>query len=611
LFSKINQKIPLPEIIAGAGALLFIIQAIIFAHIQLPNLDEGAYLYKGYLFAKGIYVPFQPYGFWTNKMYLGFYIWGWVQELFKPGLLAPRYFAVFLSTLTLGGTWIVARRVSNRWLAVVAIWVLALNPTLIGIYSIANSQILVIFGLILILVLCLGQDRPSWQIVAGSMLAGIMTFTRENMVFVLPLLIIYIFWQHGRKIGLISLLSALLVVTIGHAIFWPDILKLWARWLPKSLVTLLRFPSTPGLSKSGDSLVALSSRLLSFATTLRIHFVPFVGSLFAIVLWPRKEAWKSLAHFRAAVFLAVTFFVLFMSHAWAALGNNYCIYCFTEYFSFWGIAGLLLVIISLGAMNKTPALFTKLIAIIIVVLATGFIWLSFFENIGEGLVKFPVPRMGSGRFLPGWTTLWQILRDKFRLDFLTARMITTVGFGLVCGIFIVLVIWILRRILIKTKGGNFGYVLSLSFLALGFLLTPLFAWPDSQPICTADVLGAYEKAGKQLAQIIPANSKTYLDGSIASIPLLYIPDAEILPPQINHEYSYRESTDNDALLREGYWNREIGLQWRDKSSVFIVGEEHNSEWQKFIMQNSFSEIPVSFQFPFCAKSSYLYIYVKK
>jgi 4-amino-4-deoxy-L-arabinose transferase-like glycosyltransferase len=59
-----------------------------------------------------------------NKMYLSFFLWGWIQVLFGAGLQAPRLFAALFSVLSVVGIWIVARRLSNRWLAALAVWVL-------------------------------------------------------------------------------------------------------------------------------------------------------------------------------------------------------------------------------------------------------------------------------------------------------------------------------------------------------------------------------------------------------------------------------------------------------------------------------------------------------
>jgi len=46
---------------------------MMFAHATISNLDEGAYLLKGLLFAGGEYRPFDP-GIWTNKAPLAFLI---------------------------------------------------------------------------------------------------------------------------------------------------------------------------------------------------------------------------------------------------------------------------------------------------------------------------------------------------------------------------------------------------------------------------------------------------------------------------------------------------------------------------------------------------------
>src|SRR5690349_6501325 len=84
----------LPGLVALIGGLVYLWQSILLAHTTPSNLDEGAYLYKGLLFAEGLYRPFQPYGVWTNKAPLAFLIPGYFQVLFEPGLRAGRYLAV-------------------------------------------------------------------------------------------------------------------------------------------------------------------------------------------------------------------------------------------------------------------------------------------------------------------------------------------------------------------------------------------------------------------------------------------------------------------------------------------------------------------------------------
>lgn len=182
------------NILAATGLVVYLVISLVFSQVRFPNLDEGAYLYKGLQFAQGNYTPFEPYGFWTNKMYLPFYLFGWIQLLFEPGLMAPRLLAVLLGSLGVVGLWVVVRRIGNEVFAAIAVWSMVLNPALISIYSIANSQVVVICELVWILVFVLGEDRKRWHLAIGGFLSALMVLSRENMIFVIPFLVIYCFW---------------------------------------------------------------------------------------------------------------------------------------------------------------------------------------------------------------------------------------------------------------------------------------------------------------------------------------------------------------------------------------------------------------------------------
>jgi hypothetical protein len=227
------------ELIALLGGLVYLIQAIKFAAMQVSILDEGAYLYKGYLFATGQYTPFQDYGPWGNHMPFSFLIPGYVQTVFGPGLRTGRYFSIALALLMLLGLWILSRRLGDRWWAACAIWAVALNPMFSRIYSSAYSQVLIACLLIWVMVLVLNERMILWQICLGTTLAGISILTRLNTVVVLPLLIGYIFWQHGKRTGFLAAATGIFTIIIGHALFWPGILRLWASWLPSSLTPFL------------------------------------------------------------------------------------------------------------------------------------------------------------------------------------------------------------------------------------------------------------------------------------------------------------------------------------------------------------------------------------
>ena len=76
----------LPLVLAGVGAILYLIQAIIYAHTTVSSLDEGSYLIKGMFYLNGVYKPFEPYGPLTNKAPFAFLIPGMAEYLFGAGL---------------------------------------------------------------------------------------------------------------------------------------------------------------------------------------------------------------------------------------------------------------------------------------------------------------------------------------------------------------------------------------------------------------------------------------------------------------------------------------------------------------------------------------------
>jgi len=606
--------IPVPEAVAMLGGVVYLIQAILYMHIRLPNLDEGSYLYKGYLLAKGIYSPFQPYGVWLNKMYLSFDIWGWIETLFAPGLLAPRYFAIVFGLLALLGVWIVARRLGNRWLAAIAVLAVALNPTLINIYSSAVSEVLIICMLTWILVLSLGADRPAWQIIAGGALSGIMILTRENMVFMLPLLTIYIFWQHGRKKGALALAAMCIVLLVGHLIYWPDIMQLWIRWLPKIPLPFLAKPARADTGTLALSLLpnlSLAARLHSLSQSIRIHFIPLVGSIIVLLLWPKRDAWPTDAHFRAAVFLAVSFFILLIAHAWASLGQNYCVYCLRDYLAFWGNIGLFLIIVSIQAWNRIPPLISRIALVSLVVIVSSAVGYSLFSYIGAGLLNLPLPRIRAGHILPGWATLWQFLGNKYRIPYADARAYTPAVFGFLIGILLLAIFVTIYHYNSNRKSMALPFFIACSFLFLGMVLLPVLTGPYDEPLCRTDVIASYEELGRQLARIAPPGTKIYLDGTRVDVPLLYISDPKLLLPQLNDTYSHKIGGNPDRLLRDGFWNDEMAISWRDSADVFVIAEDRMPAWKDYFTPDKFEQVTLPPDLFICSTTANIYLFKRR
>src|SRR5688500_19616709 len=71
VFTRKISALPwLPFAASMAGAFVYVLHAFYLARTKTSFLDEGLYLYKGYLFATGQQTPFADYGLWTNHAIL-------------------------------------------------------------------------------------------------------------------------------------------------------------------------------------------------------------------------------------------------------------------------------------------------------------------------------------------------------------------------------------------------------------------------------------------------------------------------------------------------------------------------------------------------------------
>ncbi len=598
------------DLLAAAGMLLFAIQLGLNAHFQVSVLDEGLYLYKGLLFVSGRYQPFQDYGPLTNQMPFAFLIPGVVQFLFGPGLRVGRYFAVLLSLFMILGLWLTSRRLTNPWLAAGAVWVFALIPAASKIYSMAISEGLIACLLVWVMFLTLGEKRQLWQLVLGSILAGLVVMVRINLLPLLPLLCLYILWQNGWKSAAWATLACALTVVISHAFYWPNILRLWAYWLPENLVPFLKAWRPPlGALPFWNPTVTLAVRLSSLMDGVRFYFIPVIGALTAWVLWPRKSTWKSPALYRIAVFLSALFLSLLALHAWASLIQNYCVYCFPIYLSFFASIGLLLVIVTIASWQTRLDRWRQI--------AAGLIIIAVFAGIGfnlipaafiEKVMELPVPRIRSMHFLPGNAELWQVISNKFHLELEALvpifSMVIPVLFGVVCcGIGLLIAIMLPRlykRFPTQISAGT--QVLSFILLA-GWILSPT-AWLGNgyhRYDCAGDVLAADELAGKALPEAIAPRALIFWRG-ISPVTLLHLPQAAIYPAQLNGDYSFRLGGETDELLRYGWWDKSLGLQWAKEADFILVAQKYDKGWLKDTLESGdYQEITI---FPARANNEY-------
>ncbi len=553
-------------------------------------------------------------------MPLSFYIPGAVQLLFGNGLRTARYFALLVGVLMLVGLWVLARRLKGRWWAAAAVLAVAWNPATVRMYSTAVTQGLIACLFVWMLVLALGENRPLWQIGLGSALAGVMILTRINLTPVLPLLVLYVFWQHGTRAGFSAVLTGGLVVGIGHALFWPGILRMWAFWLPESITPFLNAWRPPADAiRYWDPNPSTAGRLASFFHSFRFQFIPMVGALSAWLLWPRRNKWRNRDDFRSVLFLSGLFAALWLAHLWATMGKDYCVFCLAGYIAFFSSAGLLLILLTFSSWRfKLTWWYQIVIAVVILIISAG-IGFGAFEDIGVSLLEIRISRLLLGEPLryAETVTLFEVLANKFHLDFQLLRRLIPAAFGLGTGIAVLVaavVLWaVINRQSYDSKR-SVGYWAVLVFFLAGVVLVPTIVLGGGYRTydCAGDVIQSYDVIGEHLAKRIPPGSSVYWRGRLSAAPLLYLPEIEIYPPQLNGDYTYHLGGDPDSLARYGFWNEERARQWADEADFILIARHYYGGWLKDLVNaGEFDELERTPVTAHCTEEAQIRIFRRK
>lgn len=591
------SRVPhLAYLLAALALFLYAVQSYQYIYTLRSILDEGLYLVKGYYFATGKYAPFQDYGPLTNHMPLAFLIPGLIQKWFGPGLLVGRYYSFALGLLTLLGLWVAAKRPGGNWWAAGALWAVVLNVSLVKIYSVAFSQVLVAALLSWTMAVALGRRMRWWEAALAGMLSGLLLMTRINMAPLLFLLILYVFWQHGYRKGAIALLAAGITVAGLHALYWPGILRMWANWLPKGVFPFLQNYAAPWRdsyrftpSPFGVWIRNLDditwNPIFSFWDGVRFNFVAVVGVFANLLLWPWKQTARKEWRFRAAVFLNLSFLVLFLIHAWAALSGTSChIFCFSGYIAFFNILGLLALIATYPYWRRSASAWRTMLVLGFVILLGLGVGLGSADDTGKWFAELSVPIFRSPGLTAESIPLWGLMQNRFGMGFREARKVLPALGGLVFALFLLGLAGLWRWRFKSNSTPSLAAILLNTSLLLGLLLspTPILSGGDGTLDCGGNVVANYEAAGRLLRQEIEPGASIYYQGANSPILLLYLGDVEIYPPQLNNVFSFSDlegAAITDELLRYGYWNQALMDAWREEADYVLLEGRRYADWQ--------------------------------
>jgi hypothetical protein len=279
------------------------------------------------------------------------------------------------------------------------------------------------------------------------------------------------------------------VLQVGHPYFGQNCGL--GTWIPTGLFPFLARFNPPEATPLWDPPISWENRLTSFFMAVRFHFLAVLGVVATLLLWPKRQAWKSETHFRASVFLMILFVLLFLLHAWAslglnpqshdAMGKNYCVFCFHLYLGFFSFVGLILIAASASSWRlQMHGLLQPLVAVFILIITTG-IGFAAFDELDDQLLPLldtKVQQMEGLRFLPEQVRLKKVLRERSGLthkefDQLSRRVLpAAAGFLFGVGVLLITIfVSLANRKAGWFPGASYGVLILFTLLAAGFLLS--------------------------------------------------------------------------------------------------------------------------------------------
>ncbi len=487
---------------------------------------------------------------------------GYIQWLLGPSLPLARYVMLGIGVLNLLGLWMLAQRIAGVKAATITVWLFALDQWLIKTWTLAISQgwtALVFLGSLLFL---LRKEKNTCKnILFGSLMAALALFIRQNMVLILPIVLGYIFWEHGKRCGLWAMLTMLLVIGTGHALWWPHILSIWAPWLPAQWTPFLnpwRVQWAAQVQPRSYAYTWGQYWPLLFAA-LRSYSPDFIGaSLFTtLVAW--RHAWRAWRG-RVGIFLAILWLWLVTTHALATIGG-YCPHCLQFHLGFFAGPGWLALIAAWPFLRK-PQQRQPFVGLIWGALLFGSIWSWAQEFINQH---------------PGFLIrIWTVWRSEWfgtlfaRLGLERPKPPDTVDLLPWLSLLLVLLVAGSSRQIFKRFKVSWAV---LFWLLLVFMPSPLLTGRPLEYQCAprhGDLLQKYHRYGTTLSDLLPVGT-LYWEATRYNALLLYLsPEVHVPPPMLNGAFNYYADGHPAALARLGFWNAQLKHQWFTQADMWAM-----------------------------------------
>ncbi len=84
--------------------------------------------------------------------------------------------------------------------------------------------------------------------------------------------------------------------------------------------------------------------------------------------------------------------------------------------------------------------------------------------------------------------------------------------------------------------------------------------------------------------------------------LLYLPDAEIFPPQLNTDFNFvlhSEPEESDEIYRFGYWDQTLRQAWLEQADYLIIPGQTIEDWEAGIAAGNWRQVGVTAPYESC------------
>jgi hypothetical protein len=538
------------------------------------------------------------------------------------------------------GLWLAFYRLGGGWWAAGIVWLFALNPSWQEVFSLALTQGLVNLFLAWAFVFLLGEERKSWQLALAAGLAALAVMTRINTAPVLGLMLLYVFWQHRWKKGLYAALSAALVGGIVLGLYWPGVLKFISGWVPEGLFGFMepyRSPWSQQHVPEDFSYLPLGAWVADRSSlqwngvsalyeSFNLSFIPYLAVIGTLVFWPKKTDWPNQYRFRLSVFLAAGWLVMAGLHMWVALSGTSCdFFCLSGYFIFFNLLALLLIPASLPYWQKKPAVWRQILGLAALFgLVDGVLFKAGFRyrrmsGFWRKVLNIQIPRMKDGQVIQGETGPFRVLLES--IFGVSHKYLTNVVPQYLYWIFLLLLVFgitalvyrmMQRRNSLAVSFGGFALML---FIGAAVLLAPtqIFYGDTPNTRCETSTITSHEAVGAELAALLPAGAKVYWEVP-SNLLLLYLPEIEIFPPQLNTSFNYVDVSspeDSNEIYRFGYWDDTLKVEWFDQAEYFVASAQRYNRLRSPLNQSAFEQIAITSPYETCqAKHTSVYVFQK-